>query len=296
MRPRRFCAFLVPLLLLIASVAWPRAAEAQRRARVIVRGGVYGPVFYDPWYSWGWGYPWYGYQWGYPYPYPYGYGYGRYDQLTASIRLEVTPQNTEVYVDGYRAGVVDDYDGFFQRLRLRPGEHDLTLYLDGYRTVHQHLYLNSGADQKVRYTMVPLAAGEQPEPRPQPPAAMAPEQPEDQPVAPRPMPRGGGPGRGGPGRGAPPPQRPQPGAPMPGASMPGQNFGAISVRVQPADADVLIDGERWSGPTTQDRLIVQLPGGRHRVEIRKDGYERYESDVDVRPGETLPLNISLLRR
>src|SRR5207244_7095163 len=107
--------------------------------------------------------PWYQYQWGGPYG-PYGpyraYPYAYRDELTSSVRLEVTPRETEVYVDGYRAGSVDNFDGFFQRLRLRPGEHELVLYLNGYRTVQQQVYLNTGSDHKIRYTMVPLPPGE----------------------------------------------------------------------------------------------------------------------------------------
>ena len=290
--------------------AWPPVVDAQRRGSVrgpvrqprpIVRGGIYGPVYFDPWFSYGYGFgygnPWYPYSNQMRYPAPYGY-YGRYDELTTAIRLEVTPRATEVFVDGFAAGTVDSYDGFFQRLRLRPGEHDLTLYLDGYRTVHQRVYVNTGSDQKIRYTMVPLPAGEQPEPRPQPP--VAPEQP-DQPdnLMPEPGPRRMGPGRGGPmgpGRGG-PPMRPQPRGQDPGPG-PGQSapFGSVSIRVQPNDADVLIDGERWTGPPNQERLTVQLSGGRHRVEIQKAGFERYANDIDVRPGETVTLNVSLPRR
>jgi hypothetical protein len=281
---------MIPVLALVVLGAWPDTAAAQRRAvrrvpqrHLIVRGGIYGPAFFNPWYRYGYG-PWYPYQyqWGYPYP---PYGYARYDDLTASVRLEVTPNTAEVYVDGYRAGTVDDFDGFFQRLRVRPGEHELVLYLDGYRTVRQNLYLNFRADQKIRYTMVPLPPGEQAEPRPQP-MEVAPEELDVQPAPPAPRPRGV-PGRG-PGQGGLPP--PQPGA------IPDSQYGSISIRVQPADAEVLIDGERWSAPAGQERLVVQLSGGRHHVEIRKDGYDSYAGDVDVRAGDTVPLNVSLLRR
>lgn len=305
MRFQRLRFLVFPALLFLAIALWPADAAAQRRGsvgrpvvgrRLVVRGGFYGPVFFDPWYSYrypwygfGYGSPWYGYgfgyQYGYPYP-PYGY-YGRAD-LTSSLRLEVTPKETEVYVDGYRAGSVDDFDGFFQRLRLRPGEHELVLYLDGYRAVHQHLYLGAGADQKVRYTMVPLAPGEQAEPRPQPPAVSN-EEPPGPPANQPPMrPRGGGPGRAGP-----PPNRPLPPA---GPGAPDARFGSLSIRIQPGDADVLIDGERWTGSTGQDRLVVQLPEGRHHVEVRKSGFESFAGDVDINRGETVPLNISLLRR
>ena len=57
---------------------------------------------------------------------------------------------------------------------------------------------------------------------------------------------------------------------------------------------MLVDGERWEGPdTTSERLLVQLAEGRHRVEVRKDGYQPYATDVEVRSGETATLNVSL---
>jgi hypothetical protein len=278
---------IVPIFLLFAIAALPATASAQRRGfggrgpRVIVRGGFYGPVFFDGY--WG-GYPYYGY--------PYGYGYARYD-FTASIRLEVTPKNAEVFVDGFRAGTVDDFDGFFQRLHVRPGEHELVLYADGFRAVKQAVTLNPGSDQKIQFAMTKLGAGEQPDPRPQPREMPPPDQ-QGRGMPPQPGfgPRGGGPGRMGPGG----PPMPPPNAGR-GPAQPGQ-YGSVSIRVQPADAEVIIDGDRWTAPSGpgQDRLVVQLAGGRHHIEIQKDGFDRYVTDVDVRAGDTLPLNVSLLRR
>jgi hypothetical protein len=63
--------------------------------------------------------------------------------------------------------------------------------------------------------------------------------------------------------------------------------------VQPGDADVLVDGERWRGPAGQERLIIEVPEGRHTVEIQKSGFRTYVTEVDVRRGETTPLNVSL---
>lgn len=71
-------------------------------------------------------------------------------------------------------------------------------------------------------------------------------------------------------------------------------FGSIAVRVVPPNAEVFIDGERWVGAQTDGRLVVQLVPGRHHVEIRSPGYRVYESDVEVRAGETSPLNVSLI--
>ena len=276
---------ILPLLALSAVAAWPSSAEAQQRAvprapavrSVVVAGGYgyprypyfYRPYFYRPWFS-----PWYG-PW-YPYglwgPYP-AYGYGFQDVLTSAVRLEVTPREAEVYVDGYNAGRVDDYDGMFQRLRLRPGSHEIVIYLAGYRTVRQNLYLNPGSDQKVRYTLEPLGAGEVPEPPPPPRAApdeMDAEPPRSRfPLEPEPQ------------------QPPQP--------EPAARFGTLSLRVTPADVEILVDGERWTAPAGEDRVAIQLAEGRHRIEVRKSGYAVYREDVLIRPNRSLTLNVSLSR-
>jgi len=68
------------------------------------------------------------------------------------------------------------------------------------------------------------------------------------------------------------------------------------LRVQPGDVSITIDGEPWQGAPDQDRLEVQLGVGTHTVEIRKDGYRTYITDITVRPGETTPLNVSLTRQ
>jgi hypothetical protein len=85
--------------------------------------------------------------------------------LESSLRLQVTPRETEVFVDGYFAGRVDDFDGRFQRLRIQPGEHELTLYLEGHRKVTQRVLIQPRATFRIRYTMSPLAAGDVPDVR-----------------------------------------------------------------------------------------------------------------------------------
>ena len=256
------------------------------RTHVVLAGGYYGGFydpfwFYDPWYG-----P-YGYQWGYP-P-PYGRYYYNIDP-GASLRLEVKPQEAEVYVDGYYAGIVDDFDGVFQRLPVTPGEHDIELYLDGYRSVRQKVSASPRNTFKLKYTMEKLGAGEQQEPRPQPPN---PPQMVAQPQSSLPQPQQMPPparGPGGPGRRLPPSPPQAPGA---SRTADASAYGTLSIRVQPADADVLIDGEKWHGPEAQDRLIVDVAEGRHAVEIQKTGYRTYVTEVQVRRGDTSTLNVSL---
>lgn len=66
--------------------------------------------------------------------------------------------------------------------------------------------------------------------------------------------------------------------------------------MQPGDATVIIDGERWAGPQGQERLVVEVAEGPHRVQIQKDGFETYSADLTVRRGEATPLNVSLRTR
>src|SRR5213076_2040467 len=149
----------VALFAVIAlSVLHPEPASAQRRGGH-VRGPVFvGGYFYDPFFG---PYPWWG-------PGAYGYPYFPIYDDRAEVKVLVTPKEAAVYVDGYYAGIVDDFDGLGQSLPLSPGGHDITVYLDGYRTVHQKLFLTRSKSYKVRYTMQPVAAGEQSDP---PPAA-----------------------------------------------------------------------------------------------------------------------------
>jgi hypothetical protein len=293
------------LFALIATVLIGSAAssEAQVRGRirgggarvVVVGGGFYSPYYYDPFF---YADPWYGLQYPYPYPIrPYGYGYRAYEP-EASVRLEVKPKEAEVYVDGYYAGVVDDFDGTFQRLRVEPGEHEIELWLDGYRTVRQKVYLARDKTFRIKYQLERLAAGQAPEPKPQPiEPPEAGNQPRRQPPPMQPM------GRGPVTRRMPPQQQPPddprgPDAPRRGPDAPRGGvgnvaYGTLAIKVQPGDADVSIDGDPWRGPGGQERLTVEVAEGSHTVEIRKSGYRTYVTQIDVHRGQTTPLNVSL---
>jgi PEGA domain len=292
---------------LAASVLWAGRSDAQVRIgggvrvatpRTRVSVVVGRPYYYRPFYYRSYYrpyYPFYGsYFYGsYLYPpfywYPYaqvGYGYGRFDG--ASLRVQVTPRETEVFIDNYYAGTVDDFDGLFQRLHVEPGAHDITLYREGYRTVRQRIYIQPTGTFRLRYMMVPLGPGEIAEPRP-----VEPPPPQNTPGAPP-----GGPNRfPSPPPGAPSPQGayppPQGAYPPPGN---GADSASLSIRVQPANAEVFIDGERWQGAASDERLIVQVAPGVHHVEARSEGYRTYQSDITVRPGETSTVNISLSRQ
>jgi hypothetical protein len=234
---------LIPLLIvaaivaaLVPAISYAQKGRAGHGARTVYVG-YYSPFF--PAYGW---YPWY------PYPFAGYPPYGFYGEPTGSVRLQVSPRDAEVFVDGYYAGIVDDFDGLFQRLNVRPGPHEIVLYHEKYRAIRQTLYVAIGTDYKIRQELTQLSAGETAEPRPVPTS------------------------------------------PAPGFS---NVFGALSIRVQPADAVILVDGEEWRSPEPQGRLVVQLSEGVHRIEIRKDGHITFSSTVDVRRGETTTLNVVL---
>ena len=296
---------------------WPTDAAAQHRGHgrgPVVSVGVgfgYGHGYYSPFYNpfffgagFGWysGYPWYPWGYGYPYSfygYPYPY-YGYYYRGWASARLEVKPRNAGVYLDGYYVGEVDQFDGVFQRLDLPPGGHELAIYLQGYRTYREKAMFRPGASYHFKAVLEPLPPGTAPEPQPQP----APGTEGRNPYAPQahdpyavhqPNPYGESAQQpyGGEGRTVPIPERRAPQRPPDVQVQPMSDFGTLSLRVQPADAIVTIDGERWDSPGGGSRLLVQLAAGQHHVEVRKDGYRPYSTTVELRPGETQTLNVSL---
>jgi len=123
-------------------------------------GYGYGYV-YDPFYSYYYS-PYYrGYGYWNPWGYGYGLGYFSYDpylfggigdpsyyggnggssgggsyvqryQGAGALRLKIKPANAQVYIDGYYVGVVDSFDGTFQKLNVDAGPHRVELKAEGY--------------------------------------------------------------------------------------------------------------------------------------------------------------------
>ena len=106
-----------------------------------------GYFSYDPFLFSGYGYP------GYYDPYDSyagggGAGYGsRYSQVyrgSGSLRLKVEPSNAQVYIDGYYVGVVDSFDGIFQRLSVEAGPHRVELRAEGFEPVEFEVLITPG--------------------------------------------------------------------------------------------------------------------------------------------------------
>ena len=113
---------------------------------------LYGTRFFFTGYNVGVGFS-VGSSYYYPYTgaYPYAYGtYGHYGSRyspygpTGALRLKVRPRHAQVFVDGYFAGSVDDFDGVFQRLRVEAGDHLIEIRAYGYEPLVFDLRMRPG--------------------------------------------------------------------------------------------------------------------------------------------------------
>lgn len=137
-------------------------ADNGRRTVIVRPPAFYNNYYYYPRRSYPYGYGAFGlgyfyydpYQW-YPgaystyggsgyYPRQYGYGYD-----IGELRLQVTPRHAQVFVDGYYAGTVDDYDGAFQSMKLESGPYSIQITTPGYDPLDFKVRINPG--QKTTY-------------------------------------------------------------------------------------------------------------------------------------------------
>jgi hypothetical protein len=107
-----------------------------------------GYFYYDP-YTW------------YPPSYYSGYygggAYSGYDYFDGGeLRLSVSPRFADVYVDGYFAGRVDDYDGTFQALKLESGAHHIQIVAQGFAPLDFDVRINPGQKITYRGTLQPF--------------------------------------------------------------------------------------------------------------------------------------------
>jgi len=211
----------------------------------------YSP-FYFPYYAYGW--PYDGMHVSAFYGSPYGYdGYGSYpydrNGDTGALRLLVDPEETRVYVDGDYAGIADDFSGLSQRLHISPGRHEITLELEGYRAHRVRVYVGAGQTLRIEYTM-PKGTGPETfedlsgevEDR----YSQSPNRYESEQSTNRRDDRG---------------------------------RVRLAPVVRPDDASVYVDGE-FKGAARQVHSL-ELPPGRHRIEVVRPGFRTEERDVDV---------------
>jgi hypothetical protein len=234
-------------------------------------GGYYGGGYYYPYYPYSY----------YPYPNDYYYGdyyYSRYPRYryrhyddSPAVRVLVKPDTARVYVDGYYAGTVDDFDGLFQRLYVPRGRHEVTLKAEGYRTHRFLIYAVPSRTIKLHYTML-KGEGE--------------DEAEDLAgkIDTRDLDIDDDRDRDRDDRNTRYDDEDE------DIRMGSRDSGTLSLDVHPRDASVYIDGELYRLATRND---VRVAEGTHRLEVVRPGYRTFERDVEVRRGKRTDLTIDL---
>lgn len=213
---------------------------------------------------------------GYPYYYPY-YQHGGpyyYDQYRApyyrrnayldagemgALDLDLQPGRTAVYDEGRYLGTVDDFDGFPAYLWLSPGTHELTFYLEGYRTIVRQFTVGAGQIASVSES---LQRGDSIMP-----GDLSTGEPAERPL------------RDGQRRRRPTTDLRQ--AP-----------GRLSLEVVPADASVYLDGRFvGTGEDLTEGLVIDP--GRHSLEVVRPDRRSTTWSFDVAPGGEIEQRIEL---
>lgn len=118
-----------------------------------------GGYYYDS-YAWGgagWGGAGWGGGWG---PGLYGGfpgygGYGGFGYDLGRLRLQVSPRDAEVFIDGYYAGQVDDFDGRLQGLSLESGGYGVEIRKVGWETLTFDVRVTPGRTTSYKGELIP---------------------------------------------------------------------------------------------------------------------------------------------
>jgi hypothetical protein len=252
------------------SQAKPRPAPPRVAPPRVPPPGYFGPprvyvfplvsrhrtFYYHPYFGFYFG-PYYGPY--YPYPGPY---LGPQRFAAAAVRTRVKPSETEIYLNGYYAGVADDFDGVFQRLYLPAGVHEIELYLAGYQSYREVVRLTQGETFELRHQMLALATGQTSHP----------------PMTPRSIPDD---------------WRSQPDDTR--TDRPVSPDGVLSLQVDTTHAQVFVDGELWLATEGQTAFVIHVPAGTHTVEVRKAGHQTFRTEISLSAGSSVQLTVQLAR-
>ncbi len=233
-------------------------------------GGYYPGWGYGSWWPYG-SFGWYGGYYGSYYGYPWGWGgggtvYHYVERESGSVRVLVDPSEARVYVDGYYAGTVDDFDGLFQRLHVSPGRHEIALKLEGYKTHRVKVYVAPESTVKVHYDMQ-KGQGESFEDLSKDVRESEVRREREQ------------------------EERWTESEERAEKDELAAVGGRLELKVRPEDASVYVDGA-FRG-SAREASALKLAPGRHRIEIVRPGYRTHDREVDIAPGETTDLTIEL---
>jgi hypothetical protein len=72
-----------------------------------------------------------------------------------------------------------------------------------------------------------------------------------------------------------------------------RDFGRLRIEVRPDDASIYVN-DQFLGTARQVR-VLDLPPGRHRIEVVRPGYRTEQREVQIVPGETSEVSLELQR-
>jgi hypothetical protein len=272
-----------------------QSAQATHRTysghRTYVRHRPYRPYAgsrYGSYWGWSpyWGASWGGYWGSYWDPYWYGprYGYGtvypRGGGNYGALDTDVSPERAEIWVDGRKIGVADDFDGFPSYLWLEKGTYDVVIYLPGFKTISRQYSIYPGVVIDVEDRMEPGEAVH--------PLDLGPTSHERRDERLR---------RDEERRAPPAPGWKSETAPERSAewldvrSEPGR----LRLAIEPADASVYLDGRFVGTGAELGRLRAGLlvDSGVHTLEVVRPGYLSLRREVDVEQGDQTEVQLEL---
>lgn len=268
------------------------SAHRDRTRHGSTRGHIRPRTRQGLYFGWGpyWGATWGGYWTGYWDPYWYGprpgytVVYPRAGERYGALDTDISPERAEVWVDGRKVGVADEFDGFPSYLWLEEGTYDVVFYRPGFKTLARQYSIYPGLvidveDRLERGEAVhPLDLG--PETHTRRDERLRREEERRRRLEQDDRGREAE-GLGAPGRGEWLDVRGEP--------------GRLRLRVSPADASIYLDGRfvGTGGDLERLRAGLLVDSGHHTLEIVRPGYQGERREVEVTQGEETELSVDL---
>jgi len=133
-------------------VIWPAYSTVLGFSAVGLMSDSFWPIYGD-----GYGQASYAFGYGSAWPYSEYGATSPFDNFgdTGGLRLQVEPKDAQVYVDGYYAGVVDEFDGHFQHMDLSPRPHRVEIRARGYQPLVFDVVIQPHHKIDYRGTLLP---------------------------------------------------------------------------------------------------------------------------------------------
>jgi eukaryotic-like serine/threonine-protein kinase len=175
----------------------------------------------------------------------------------ATLAIKSDPDGAQITIDGK-----SDPGWITPRIfdTMDPGSHNVILSKEGYKTARQRVRVKAGRTEEVSLNLAELRPPAQPAKRPATrPAASTPTPP------------------------------PSPSTEQPETGSTGQAPGILTVRTKPPGLEIMIDGKSW-GNSPAEKSVAP---GEHKITVRENGVEIYNTTVEVKPASMITKIIAL---